>query len=301
MNTRRTARAVMVAAVCIILLMGLTPAVLADFGPKPSIDIIVKNPPEGEYILDLLVDYEGNFKNLEYSGGDGVDPQVLEILTSYSESGWYPALAHGTETPLFGNLTGAEQSDGSMLHAFSYHGTPDRYRVIIVTWDLRVLVSDVLERKVFADTVTVDFTAADFEAGTITASSLTGTAGGVISVYARQLALTLSATLVIEGLLLLAFGLSNRRNWKVFLIVNVATQLALTIATGSALIYAGAMAAMLAYILSEIVILIAEVIACGRLLSGKTRARRRGYALAANVASAAAGWAFMLLSGLWPW
>ena len=43
-------------------------------------------------------------------------------------------------------------------------------------------------------------------------------------------------TLVIEGVILLLFGFSLKKNWKAFLLVNIITQIFLTVTVGISLI-----------------------------------------------------------------
>lgn len=52
-RTGKTGRFV-AAAVCFILLFSLS--VFADFGPKPGTSIVIENPPDGIYYLDLLIE-----------------------------------------------------------------------------------------------------------------------------------------------------------------------------------------------------------------------------------------------------
>lgn len=140
--------------------------------------------------------------------------------------------AHGTPRaprertfPLFGDITGTETDHGREF-TFSYI-PPQRYRVILVTEDGSVRVSEeVYERARFFETMTLD-------CDTMT---LTPYYDIPFAKIAQQLFATLVPTLLIEGLLLVLFGLArNRRNLLCFLWTNLATQLVLT---GVSLVYA---------------------------------------------------------------
>ena len=114
--------------------------------------------------------------------------------------------------------------------------------------------------------------------------------------YLEQFFATCTATLVIEGLILLLFGFSLKQNWRVFLLVNLATQVFLTFTTGTVLFRYGALAGYLVFIPVEGIILAAEVIAFAKLLNQHSKKRRVGYAVTANLLSFAAGWALIWLA-----
>ena len=102
----------------------------ADIGPKPSIKLIVLNPPEDEYYLDLLINYESKHSYTNIDEEDEYDENMVSILENYNEDGWRPALVTGTNVPLFGELTGKRDGD-TMVHSFSYLGTPTRFKIIL--------------------------------------------------------------------------------------------------------------------------------------------------------------------------
>lgn len=252
-------------------------AVRADMGPKPSITIVVQDPPAGEYYLDLLIDRDLPYENIFEEDRAKYDPEKLGILESYSKDGWYPGLAHGTGVPMWGKLTG-EQKNGQMHHTFGYFGVPDRFKVIVVTPDNQVMVSEVLEKIVFQETFILDYNTMETEQNMALAPA-----------YAKQFFMTLIATLIIEGIVLLLFGFSLKKNWLAFLGVNFGTQLIMTSVLGTVLIRSGLFNAYFVFVPLEIGIIIAEAIAFRYLLKGHSAGRRVGYAVAANLASAAAG------------
>lgn len=263
-----------------VLIIMLPLAVSADMGPKPAITIIVENPPQGEYYLDLLVNSNHSYSNLSDEERAKSDPVKLNLLETYDKDGWYAGLAHGTGAPLFGSLTG-EMDNGRMVHRFSYFGIPDRYKVIIVTPDNHIKISEELTRVAFQEIIVIDY------------NNMATYKQNVATAYVRQFALTFFPTILIEGILLLLFGFSLRKNWLVFLGVNLATQVAMTAILGSILINSGLIASLFAFIPVEIGIIVVEVLVFARLLKGHSRGRRIWYAVAANIASAVAGFLLM--------
>lgn len=268
--------AVIIIVMSIILLLPF--AAYADIGPKPSIKLIVLNPPEDEYYLDLLIDYEKKHSYTNIDEDDELDENMIDILKEYNEDGWRPALVTGTNVPLFGNLKGEREGD-TMVHKFSYVGTPKRFRVILVEKSGKVTVSKEIERKAFESTVYYDYAINKIWESSATKS------------YVKQFIITFIGTLIVEGIILILFRFSIRKNWKPFVMVNLFTQILLTLIVFSAMYFAGSMAAFLLYIPFEIVILIIESKLYKKYLQGHSIRRRILYAITANVVS------FML--GMW--
>jgi len=254
----------------------------ADIGPKPSIRVIVLNPPKDEYYLDLLIDYESKYPYINIDEDDELNENMVSILEEYNVDGWRPALVTGTNVPLFGRLTGKSEGD-TMVHSFRYVGTPERFKVILVEESGKVSVSeDIIERKAFESTVYYDY-----------ATNRLWETSATLS-YIKQFTTTFTATLIVEGIVLILFRFSLKRNWKPFVVVNFITQILLTLIVFSAMYFAGAMAAFLIYIPFEIVILIMETKLYKKYLCEHSIRRRIFYALVANMVSFILGlWAIL--------
>ena len=259
----------------------------ADMGPKPRIVLRAVNEPAGLYYVDLLVEDEGRNHALD---PEGYDPAMLEALRSYQDGAWHAARATGTDVPLFGDIAGTETAKGREF-TFSYI-PPREFRVILVTQDGEVRVSEeVYERTRFFETLTLD----------CETMALKPYYDIPFAKIAQQLAATLVPTLVIEGLLLLAFGLAKtRRDALCFLWTNAATQVLLTAFLSYTLPRAGVVIANLLMIpAAELVILIAETIVYRRFLVTGTKARRTAYAVVANLASWTLGVWVMIEFPIW--
>lgn len=266
----------------IIFILVFFSTVNGDVGPKPSIKIIVKNPPQGEYYLDLLVDYSGYDLYDNIRENQTYSKHMYKLLKDYKVDGWRPALVTGTRVPLNGKLTG-EKKGNNMIHNFSYVGVPDRFKVIIVTSDNEIIVSeDIVERKAFNSTVFFDYNTSRLVESSMLLS------------YILQFISTCLATLIIEGIILILFRFSIKQNYKPFIIINVITQILLTIIVFSAMYTNGAFAAIFMYIPFELMILIAEGIMFGKYLRQHSKLRRVMFAITANVASFILGFAVML-------
>jgi len=269
-------------AVILSLIILFPAAVSADTGPKPTITIIVKNAPVETYYLDLLINEDQDYDNLRNERSQ-LDAVKLGLLEQYNQDGWFPALVHGTQMPLWGDLVGKRQGT-DCIHDFGYFGTPDLFKIIIVTPDNQVIVSQVLRRRTFNMTLTYDYAT-----GAISQRSL-------VIAYLLQILSTLLPTLIIEGLLLLLFGFSLRLNFRPFLLVNLTTQVLMTAVLGTAAITEGIFVTYLLFIPVELIIILIESLAFAFLLKQHRKRRRVGYAIVANLVSALVGIIIMSIS-----
>jgi len=161
-----------------------------------------------------------------------------------------------------------------MVHMFRYLGTPEKFKVILLEKSGKVTVSEnIIERKAFESTVYYDY-----------ATNRLWETSATLS-YIKQFTITFTASLIVEGIILILFGFSIKKNWKPFIGVNLITQILLTLVVFSAMYFAGAMAAFLIYIPFEIVILVIESKLYKKYLSEHSIRRRIIYALVANIVS----------------
>ena len=260
--------------VCVLLcLMVLPGTASADSGPKPAVTITVVNAPAGEYYLDLLVTDPGDHANIDPAD---YDPNLLQGLRDWEVDGWYPALAGGASVPLFGNLRPGE--DGT--HRFTYYGLPRAFRIAVSGPDGAQATDEPFTRTVFYTHLTYDW-----ETNSITRA--TSPAG----FYGVQFLSTLVPTLIVEGVLLWLFGFRARRDWLVFLAVNLVTQAGLHLWIAADLVSIGDSALQyLVLLVAEVPILLVELIAYVFLLKEYSGLRRAAYAACANIASYAVGY-----------
>ena len=266
----------------VFLLLSCLLVAHADMGPKDQLTVRLVNPPQEPYYLDLLwqpqlQDGQQLYANLSEEERTALDGELLARLAAEAPEGWAPAFSGGTGTPLWGDLEGRADGD-ARVHVFGYVGLPRVCRLMLVTESGKTLVSEPFERKVLQSSVTFDCAA-----GALSQPS-TAAALGV------SFLLTLLPTLLIEGLLLLLFRFSLRQNWLLFLLVNLSTQVALTLAVHFVLLASGPFSAHLVRFPMELVILVSETVLSRRFLRGGAAARRTAYGVTANLASWLAGY-----------
>ena len=217
---RKQYRIFTVFLLCIAL---LTVSAGADTGPKPRIGIQVQNAPQETYYLDLLVPDEKtghlsdnlSWNRLERSS---LDADIVDILGKAAQGEdygmkWHLAMLDGTNAPMTGSL----QSEDDYF-SFDYHGVPDTFRIVIATAD-GARLSPMLHRRLLQQSYIYDYSANAVQEQNVWYS------------YCGQFLSSLLPTLFLEGVLLFFFGFWNRRSILVFLGVNFATQLGLTLVT----------------------------------------------------------------------
>ncbi|MBU5625765.1 hypothetical protein KQI82_02300 [Oscillibacter sp. MSJ-2] len=265
---------------CLVLMAALallTTTALADMGPKPQLRVRVENPPQGLYYLDLIAEggLDRTHPNLSDEDRAELDEGLLQSLLDAVPDGYHACLAQGTIAPMWGDLTARE--DG--VHFFNYVGVPAAYRILIVTESGESWVTGPLTRPVLQSSVSVDW--ADKSVST----------PPVWLAYVLQFLATFLPTLVIEGVVLLLFGLSSKKNWRVFLLVNLLTQIGVFCSLGLTALREGVgLGYYLLFILVEVAVLTVEALLYRRFLTGTSRGRATAYGVTANLCSAAVGW-----------
>ena len=295
----RTVSAFLLLLLC---LGALTTPALADLGPKPLLVVRVENAPE-DYYLDLLAqdDPEGGGQlsdGLSWSypdeARDALDEDLLAALRAAVPEGWHACTAEGYEgAPIRGQLY-SPKGDG--VHSFSYMGVPREYRLLLVTKAGEAWVSDTYTRQTLQSSVTVDWVS-----GAVSIEAIpTVTGPPAWKAYVLQFVSTLLPTLVIEGVVLLLFGFSLGKNWKPFLLVNLATQTGLFCTLGVAAVRHGiGFGYFFLLIPAELVILAVETPLYRRFLTGRSKRAATAYGVTANLLSALAG--LFLALPLWQW
>ena len=297
---KRTLR--ILALLCLTAIF-LTASALADSGPKPLLTVRVKNAPEEGYYLDLVAEgeYEGHTYGRdenEYSGIDwsytpeeaaALDAELLDALRAAVPEGYHACTAEGTGgAPMWGELEGTPTGrQGESLHTFSYFGVPDTYQILIATKNGDTYLFPPCIRTALQSSVTVDWETKSVEVP----SAWMG--------YVLQFLCTLLPTLVIEGVVLVLFGFGKlRRNWLVFLLVNLVTQGALAAYFSVTAVQSGVgWWYFFLLIPAEIVIAFVEGGLYTRLLTGSRRAF--AYGVTANLCSALLG--LLTVEPLWRW
>ena len=239
--------------------------VYADIGPKQSIDLIVKNAPDEDYYIDLLQNeynraHDESRKEHVEKNYSGAERDMMMTLVDFEDNGW---------TPRFGSPISQEftRCNSNGKYIFDYMDVPYDFRVVIVTVSGKVITSDVFTRKSYNAVITYDVETGEFH------EDMSGAlVKQLISIF-----LTFLATILVEGIIfsLFKYKFDEGKNFIVFILTNLATQVVLYIA--SCYLFQVLIAA-------ELVVTVIEAIVYSRLLTPKEKAVR--YALSANIISA---------------
>lgn len=185
--------------------------------PIPQLKIKITNAPDELYYLDLLKNSPSGRSNIKHI--EDYNSDMIDLLFSFEDEGWYPAFAGGTNAPLWGDLIGVKESDRVTAHTFEYFGLPLIYRIIIVTESGDVQVSREMTREAISsqNSVTYDYKTEAF----ITTPSW-------VLFFVRFVIICMPAILI-ELIILKLFKFRLRHNWKLVLLMNLLTQLLLII------------------------------------------------------------------------
>lgn len=261
---------------CCLFAALLSQTALANSAPPDHrVAVKVVNGPEELYYLDLL---EQSEEEIEIYKREGMDPELLEAMKEAAPDGWQPYTISMAQR---GNHFSGDLAGENGMHVFHGWDTPEIFRILIVTKSGERWVSEPMEREVLNSSVKVDW-----KAGTARITPKW------ISVGAQFLS-TLLPTLVIEGLFLIAFGLASKRNWLVFLIVNLVTQGVLSAVLANPLAQGGFRMVpfyLIFLIPAELLIAAIEANIYRYWFRGQTSRRAFWYGFAANGASYALGW-----------
>lgn len=198
------------ALICVVSIRSF---VRADSGPKASINITIGNPPSGTYYVALLENRDSRpaVNDRSYTGVADDDHRIADMLYEYEEDGFCLYCYGGGVS----SLTSSERM--GVPDFINYHYmVPSTFKVVIVTPDGNMKVSNAVTRKAFDAEFIYDY------------AGNTLTEVNVYNNYIPRLlaesAICLGITLILEGLLLLCFGLFRLKNLIPFVIINLVTQ-----------------------------------------------------------------------------
>ena len=128
----------------------------ADTGPKPSIDVKIKNLKTKNYIIDLFV-YDKEMAKKDEGPAVFRDPglteEEIQELYKLNYDGWISASTRAGLI-IFSDCKGNAKHE----NGFGYFGTPKVYKIVIINKDTgEVKISKKIVRKEFNSEVTVDY------------------------------------------------------------------------------------------------------------------------------------------------
>ena len=257
--------------VSMVIMILFSVTAYADMAPKPKIIVNVENAPK-EYYLDILapyisdIGYKYNSDMIEKYG-----EKVVEKMFSLTDEGWYPRVCDD-HSMTWGDLT----ADKNGQHVFRYN-PPEKFRVIILSADGEIKVSDTIVRNNFQREITIDYNTMEYFKRP------------VWQVFPMQFVSSFIPTVIIELFILLLFRFSISNNLAVFLGANFVTQLVLNFIITYMFIKEGPGAFLFGWLIIIIIegfITYTEALVYRKYLKGHNEALRFQYGIVANITSA---------------
>ena len=267
--------------IIVFMLLGFHSIVYADMGAKPSITIKLENIKTDNYLIDLLVYDETGEKYtspLNYNGKEGeqysteynslqtITIKQLETLHNINYDGWISESTRWGSYLLFADCSGNSEHE----HNFSYFGTPDTYKVIIInniTGETKL--TDVIHREDFSSNVTIDV-------NTMTVVSKVN--NNILFSNIKSIAIALILTIAVEIIIGLIMQI---KNIKIIFIVNLITNIILQLS-----LMVMPIPYMTTFLIMEILIFIVEYLIYSKFLNDISKNKIIKYTLIANIITA---------------
>ena len=252
--------------------------VRADTAPKRSITIEISNPPDEPYYFALLekTSYKADI-NYHYDHVREEDAWIRELFYNYDEDGYRLFIYAGSTNSI--RSSEDQMHDGIVKYNYM---VPSTFKVIVITRKGEVTVSDPVTVKAFHSECTYDFKSNTIKEVYKPDFDVT---------YFIEIIIYLSITVEIEGFLLFAFRLFNKKNLKRFIFINLVTQgLLMAFNTVSRLVFVVMLNHFQIWLCMEVVITAIEMIYYSKRLvnkQGKVSVKRNLiYGFVANLVSA---------------
>ena len=142
--------------ILLISIIAIPTNVFADEGPKPSIDVNIKNLNTTNYLVDLFIyaNDEKVYKSLPDYNGSGLTDIEIKKLHELNFDGWISISTRWNKYVMFADCAGNKE----FKNHFGYFGTPIRYKIVIINNDTgETKITEEIVRKDFNSVVTVDY------------------------------------------------------------------------------------------------------------------------------------------------
>lgn len=273
--------AAIILSLFVFLAIGVT--AFADCGPKPSVTLYVNGVEDGrEYYIALLEkrEFKGTFVN--------ENDDVVKKINEFAKADGYSISDHPVDSPYY-------KKTGSTTVRWGYM-PPQTFKILLYFPDSEsFLVSNVIEKYSYNAYYTVEV-----NGDSLSAASYGGAKG--LTVEVGGLLVRIALTVLIEIGVAFGFGYRGKRELKLILITNIITQVLLNALIAFGDYTLGGLGAIIAYIIGEIVVFIAEAIVYSVKLPTIsevcTSRGAVGYAFVANLASFFGGGILLVMTDM---
>ncbi|MBQ6492470.1 MAG: hypothetical protein IJI92_01180 [Erysipelotrichaceae bacterium] len=256
----------------LVILMSFTQVINADMGPKPSVTVTINDPPEGKYYVTLLASTDG------YGPWYRISEADIDNVTDPEEKAAWQAF-HDAEDDFFFLNQVSECSDDNTF-TWTYY-PPEVFRIAIYSVkDRKAVVSEVIKKEAFDAFYDVSY-----------GNELKVKEDARLGHEVLMFLIRISATVLIEVLIGLAFGYRSKKEIKTIIITNLLTQVILNLFMSFMSYYSGGMVWLILFPIAELVIMVFELIVYLFRMKGHKWYKTLIYTLLAN--------AITLYLGLW--
>lgn len=265
-----------------VLIVGLSNQVNADVGPKPTTEIQVIGLDE-PYYFDLmyeedtaLLSPEDISTQIEY---DYYMDSYPEVLNNYQDSDGFVSYTLYEDAPH--SITLLEED----LYHCGYWIPPTIFKVVLVTMDDKLIISEVVTKTLFNASFTFDVsdvTITDDQDIYMNVGSITESIP--VKSISINILICVVITVLVESFILLAFGYRKKESFKKVILVNIITQFILqSLILFGYLILWDALGAIAFLVIGEVAVFIIEIIVYIKILKEKTKSRAALYGFIANL------------------
>lgn len=245
--------------------------VSADIGPKPASYITIKGI-EGDYVACFAAK-DASGPNFDY-----------DSWLKYETGIEYNSIMKYSDEDGFKWITRYFKCSGTQEISFTYY-CPSEYKIVIYQNDEFLIATDILEMYAFTTYYEIDFSKGIFASQeNIEVKNTYDYFNEILNLVIRVV-----LTLLIEIGLFFLFKLYTKRNLRIAIIVNLATQIFLNVAVNIELFYSGFLLAMILLFVLEVFILIIESVLYQALFKEKKHWVILIYSILANVLSFVCG------------
>ncbi len=286
--------------VLMLLIVGFTsPSIYADMGPKPTTDVEIIGLDQ-PYDFDLLKVYD---KEVEVLDDDALDTAlsyyykdtISSSLNGYQDDDGYASYSLYTNIP-----RRIEQKSEHVYHC-GYFAPPDVFKVVVVTTNGCMYISPVIRKQTLDAYITFDVSESVVDAnqeenqGTLPILQIHELDQNTIyqavpaGQAVREIISTVLFTIVIEGLVLFAFGYRKISSFMTMLYVNLATQAVLYVGIILGYLYWTTLGWIIILLIGETLVFALELFIFRKYLIEQTKKKAIIYTIAANLVSLGIG------------
>lgn len=257
--------------ISVFFLLSNSVKVSADMGPKPASYVTIKGI-EGDYVA-CFASNDATGPNFDY-----------DYWLMYDTGIEYNSIMKYSDEDGFKWITTYFKCNGTQEISFTYY-CPSEYKIVIYQNDEFLIATDVLEMYAFTTYYEIDFSKG------ISASQNDIQVVNTYDYFKEILNLVIRVvlTLLIEIGLFFLFKLYTKRNLRIVLIVNLATQIFLNVMVNIELFYSGFLLALILLFVLEFFILIIESALYQALFKEKKHWVILIYSILANILSFVCG------------